>query len=154
MTSIDFYFNAADRLEVACRLAGKAAAQKKRMLIYAPGADLAGTSWQLTGITLTNPPFQGSVPSAEQPTYTIAFAADGTFSAIADCNTLNGTWTAGSGGSLTLRTGASTIVACDDDSLGDLYVIGLNNVASYAIASKQLTLTTDDGGTLVYKAAS
>ena len=41
MTSIDFYFNAAQRLEVACRLAGKAAAQGKRMLIYAPGADLA-----------------------------------------------------------------------------------------------------------------
>jgi DNA polymerase-3 subunit chi len=41
VTSIDFYFNAADRLEVACRLAGKAVAQKKRMLIYAPGADLA-----------------------------------------------------------------------------------------------------------------
>ena len=41
MTSIDFYFNATDRLEVACRLAGKAAAQNKRMVIYAPGADLA-----------------------------------------------------------------------------------------------------------------
>ena len=41
MTSIDFYFNANDRLEVACRLAGQAAAQKKRMVIYAPGADLA-----------------------------------------------------------------------------------------------------------------
>lgn len=41
MTSIDFYFNAADRFEVACRLAGKAVAQKKRMVLYAPGADLA-----------------------------------------------------------------------------------------------------------------
>lgn len=41
MTTIDFYFNAQDRLEVACRLAGKAVAQKKRMLIYAPDADLA-----------------------------------------------------------------------------------------------------------------
>ena len=39
MTSIDFYFNAADRLEVACRLAGKALQQKKRVLIYAPRAD-------------------------------------------------------------------------------------------------------------------
>ena len=39
MTSIDFYFNAADRLEVACRLAGKALQQKKRVLIYAPQAD-------------------------------------------------------------------------------------------------------------------
>lgn len=39
MTSIDFYFNAGDRLEVACRLAGKALRQKKRVLIYAPQAD-------------------------------------------------------------------------------------------------------------------
>jgi len=42
VTSIDFYFNAEDRLQVACRLAGKAAAQKKRLLIYAPTPELAG----------------------------------------------------------------------------------------------------------------
>ena len=41
MTSIDFYFNATDRFEVACRLAGKALAQKKPMVIYAPDADVA-----------------------------------------------------------------------------------------------------------------
>ena len=41
MTSIDFYFNADDRLAVACRLAGKAMQQKKRVLIYAPQPDLA-----------------------------------------------------------------------------------------------------------------
>lgn len=41
MTTIDFYFNAADRFEVACRLAGKAVAQNKRMLIYVPDADAA-----------------------------------------------------------------------------------------------------------------
>jgi DNA polymerase-3 subunit chi len=41
MTSIDFYFNADDRLQVACRLAGKAAAQKKRLLIYAPQPEMA-----------------------------------------------------------------------------------------------------------------
>ena len=41
MTSIDFYFNAGDRLEVACRLAGKALQRKKRVLIYAPQPDLA-----------------------------------------------------------------------------------------------------------------
>ncbi len=41
MTSIDFYFNAEDRLQVACRLAGKAVAQRKRMLIYAPEAEIA-----------------------------------------------------------------------------------------------------------------
>jgi len=41
VTTIDFYFNAADRLQVACRLAGKAAAQKKRLLVFAPDADVA-----------------------------------------------------------------------------------------------------------------
>jgi DNA polymerase-3 subunit chi len=41
VTSIDFYFNAGDRVDVACRLTGKALQQKKRVLIYAPGPDLA-----------------------------------------------------------------------------------------------------------------
>ena len=41
MTSIDFYFNAGDRLQVACRLAGKALQQRKRMLIYAPQPEIA-----------------------------------------------------------------------------------------------------------------
>ena len=41
MTSIDFYFNAEDRFQVACRLAGKALAQEKRLLIYAPDPEAA-----------------------------------------------------------------------------------------------------------------
>jgi DNA polymerase-3 subunit chi len=41
VTSIDFYFNAPDRLQVACRLAGKALAQKQRLLVYAPDAETA-----------------------------------------------------------------------------------------------------------------
>ena len=41
MTSIDFYFNASDRVQVACRLAGKASAQGQRLLIYAPDAEVA-----------------------------------------------------------------------------------------------------------------
>ena len=40
MTEIDFYFNAPDRLQVACRLAGKALAQGKHTLIYATDAEL------------------------------------------------------------------------------------------------------------------
>src|SRR5882762_7457980 len=41
VTSIDFYFNAEDRLQVACRLAGKALARGQRVLIYAPEHDTA-----------------------------------------------------------------------------------------------------------------
>ena len=55
MTSIDFYFNADDRLHVACRLAAKAAAQRKRVLIHAPDAEAAAQidralwTWQAIG---------------------------------------------------------------------------------------------------------
>lgn len=41
MTRIDFYFNAEDRVQIACRLAGKAVARGKRLVIYAPEAQTA-----------------------------------------------------------------------------------------------------------------
>jgi DNA polymerase-3 subunit chi len=55
MTSIDFYFNADDKLQVACRLAAKAMTQAKRLLIYAPQAEAAQRidrmlwTWPATG---------------------------------------------------------------------------------------------------------
>jgi heat shock protein HslJ len=116
-----------------------------------PGADLVGPTWQLTAITLQDPAFQGVVPPADQAKYTVTFAAAGTFSATADCNQVNGTWTATASGGLTITPGASTIVACSDESLSDLYILGLSNAASYAIANSQLTITLQDGGTLVYR---
>ena len=94
---------------------------------------------------------QGVVPVAERPRYTLSFAAGGTFSAVADCNTITGTWTAAAGGGLSLKLGASSIVVCGDGSYSDLYILALSNTASYAIASEGLTITLDDGGTLGYK---
>jgi DNA polymerase-3 subunit chi len=55
VTSIDFYFNAPDRFQVACRLAGKALAQGQRMVIYAPDPEVAARidrlmwTWPATG---------------------------------------------------------------------------------------------------------
>jgi DNA polymerase III subunit chi len=55
VTTIDFYFNAADRFQVACRLAGKAIAQGSRMVVYAPDAEIATRidrlmwTWPATG---------------------------------------------------------------------------------------------------------
>jgi len=71
VTSIDFYFNATDRLEVACRLAGKAAAKKKRMVIYAPGAALAQRIdqmlWTWQAISFVPHCFAGDALAAETP---------------------------------------------------------------------------------------
>jgi para-nitrobenzyl esterase len=98
-----------------------------------------------------DPVFQGVVPVAERNKYTIAFAADGTFSATADCNTVRGTYAATASGGLTITPGASTIVACPEGSLSDLYVLGLSNAASYRVASGALTITLSDGGTMVFE---
>lgn len=43
MTQIFFYHNAADRISATVALIGKAFAQKKALLIYAPDAEVAGT---------------------------------------------------------------------------------------------------------------
>ena len=55
MTGIDFYFNATDRIQVACRLAAKALARRQPLLIYAPDAETAARidktlwTWPATG---------------------------------------------------------------------------------------------------------
>ena len=116
-----------------------------------PAVGLTGKTWQLTAMTEKVPAFQGVVPDADQANYTIAFAADGTFQAKADCNQVAGTYATTSTGGLTIDVGPSTMVACADGSLSDLYILGLSNAASYAIASDQLTITLVDGGTLVFK---
>ena len=96
------------------------------------------------------PAFQAVVPAADQAKYTIAFAADGTFSAQADCNKIAGTWAAAAGGVLAIAIGPSSLVACADGSLSDLYILGLGNAASYAVANGGLTITLHDQGTLVF----
>jgi len=58
MTTVDFYFNAADKLQVACRLAGKALAQGRQLLVYAPEGDTASRIDKL----LWTSPATGFVP--------------------------------------------------------------------------------------------
>ena len=58
MTRIDFYYDAEDRLQVACRLSAKALQQRLRVLIYAPDGEVART---IDRMLWTTPPI-GFVP--------------------------------------------------------------------------------------------
>jgi DNA polymerase-3 subunit chi len=75
MTSIDFYFNADDRLQVACRLAAKALKQGSRMLIYTPDAGTAERldtlmwTWPATGFV---PHCRAQAPLASETPVLIA----------------------------------------------------------------------------------
>lgn len=71
MTRIDFYFEAEDKLQVACRLSAKAAQQKLRVLIYAPDElqaqkiDKMLWTWQATGFLphcMTRSPLAAETP--------------------------------------------------------------------------------------------
>ena len=71
MTRIDFYFEAADKLQVACRLSAKAAQQQLRVLIYtadeahAQRIDRLLWTWQATGFLphcMTKSPLAGQTP--------------------------------------------------------------------------------------------
>ncbi len=116
-----------------------------------PAAGLTGKTWVLSAVTLKDPAFQGVIPADQQGKYNITFQTDGTFSAKADCNTVNGGYTTTSSGGMTLSPGPTTTVACADGSYSDLYIIGLTSTASFAIANQQLTLTLTDQGTLQYR---
>jgi len=109
----------------------------------------------IVSISQSNPPFQGVVPEAEQSRYTITFLPDGTFSAQADCNVVNGTYQTENGaaasGSLTIIPGASTGAACPDGSFADLYLLALTKADRYAIMDGQLAITLSDGGTLGFR---
>jgi heat shock protein HslJ len=119
-----------------------------------PGSGLTGKTWQLTAMTEKVPAFQGVVPADQQANYTITFGTDGTFQAKADCNQVAGTYTTTPSGGLSIVLGPTTTVACADGSLSDLYILGLGNASSYAIANNQLTITLADQGTLVFNAGT
>ena len=126
-------------------------------LFLTRGADsgtLTGGTWQLASITGQTPAYQGVVPAADQPRYTIAFAEDGTLAARADCNAITGTYSLDRSEGITITLGASTLVACPDGSYGSLFAHALAEVTTWAIADDELTLTTTDGGTGTFVDAS
>jgi heat shock protein HslJ len=115
-------------------------------------ASLTGKTWQLTSVQVTGagsviPPGVHSV--ADQLRYTITFNDDGTFDAVADCNSVGGSYTT-DGNKMTITPGPSTLVACPADSYGDAFVAALGQVATYAVGTNVLTLTMNGGGSLTF----
>ena len=115
------------------------------------GADgLTGKTWTLSAVTQDVPAFQGVIPPAEQGRYTIEFRPDNTFTAKADCNSVQGVYLAGEGGSMTITPGPTTLVACPPGSHGSAYTAALARTVSYVISSGQLSLTLSGGGKLQF----
>ena len=118
------------------------------------GSGLTGGTWYLTSGTQTAPAWQWAVPPGEQASYTISFASDGNVNGKADCNQFTGTYKTSGTDGLTITPGASTMAYCGDGSLDTLYVHALSTTTNYKVASGELTLTLDGGGTLMFTSTS
>ena len=114
----------------------------------AASGGLMGITWQWSGGTTSNPTSQHVVPNPEN--YTITFNADDTFNAQADCNQVSGAYTAGSDGAMSITPGPSTLAACPEASLGDLFVTQLTAASSWRIDGSTLTITDADGATMQF----
>jgi len=136
---------------IVAACSGGGAASPSASAAGSGGGGLTGKTWQLTAITEKVPAFQGVVPAADQPNYTIEFNADLSFNAKADCNQLGGTYATTGTDGLTIKPGPMTMAACPEGSLSSQYVEALGKAASYAIANGELTITLTDEGTLVFK---
>src|SRR5215471_11812825 len=114
-----------------------------------PVSPLQSTVWQWVHSVINDDTF---VAPVDRTRYTIAFAADGTFSARADCNQVNGTYRQ-FGRRLTLQLGPSTLVACPPDSKADDFVQQLGAVTSQAGTDTALVLNLRlDSGSMVFEA--
>ena len=96
------------------------------------------------------------MPADQVGLYTIAFLADGTFSAQADCNVVVGTYVTAdptaATGDLAITPGPNTGAGCDDGSHADLYVLALTKADTFSIADGVLTVALSDGGSLTFDA--
>jgi heat shock protein HslJ len=113
------------------------------------GDSLTGKTWQWTAWSTVTPATQSDVP--DPSAYTIEFGSDGTFVANADCNTVSGTYTSSASGGLKIYAGPSTLVACGDDSLSDVFVEKLGLATGYTFFRSEMTINQADLGTMTFK---
>jgi len=117
----------------------------------APTEVLGGTPWQLVK-------FQGGDDTILAPDdktkYTLAFGADGSFSARIDCNRGRGAWKSGGKNQLEFGPMALTRAMCPPGSLHDHIVKQLPFVRSFVIKDGRLFLSLmADGGTYEFEPA-
>ena len=134
---------------VLFRAAGTAAGAEGTGLAPAPA--LVGTTWQWSESAMAN-----TVTAISDPTrYAITFNEDGTLGITADCNSVGGSYVAGEDGTLTLTLGASTLMACPEDSQATEFLAGLATAATYSFDGADLVIgQAAEAGSLRFQSAT
>lgn len=111
-----------------------------------PSNALEGTAWSLVSIDDGG---QQTIVDGSAP-YQVTFHPGGSLTFVADCNIGSAQFVASGGfaGSIAIEMGPTTLVACPEGSLSDLFLAGLGNAQEYVmgIGGATLTLETTEGG--------
>ena len=112
--------------------------------------DILDITWQWTNLVESEPASQSVVPNPED--YMLVLRSDGTLEIQADCNMVQGTYFQ-EASALIIELGVSTMAACGEDSLDQLYLATLDRVNSFGMQAGQLqlsgenfTMSFNDGG--------
>jgi uncharacterized protein YraI/heat shock protein HslJ len=105
---------------------------------YAPA--LTGAIWEWTASQ------EGDqvTPVSDPSRYQVEFRVDGTVSIKADCNTVTASYQVGEDNTMTIQPGASTMMACPEDSQADVFMQQLDATAAYQFSQGALVLSQAD----------
>lgn len=107
---------------------------------------LLGTVWKWQK-TVT--PVEEIVPS-DPARYTIEFSSDGKYGGLSDCNRILGSYTV-DGSSITINPGATTLIACPEGSLDQVFNQQLTSAAVYFFKDGHLFIDLIyDSGTMEF----
>ncbi len=110
--------------------------------VYA-GADILGR-WFWVSLT---PPSGSAVSPTDPDKYSVTFNANGTLSAISDCNTAQGTFTLRRA-NLAVDFTSGTTENCGNNSLSGEFIDAVEDAASYQVDGNSLAITLKNGGSM------
>jgi heat shock protein HslJ len=111
---------------------------------------LTGTTWEWVDTTTPTE----TIVAVDPARYTITFNDDGTAAIMADCNSVTATYTADPIGALTIVPGASTMMACPEDTQDQLFLAALANATNFFAIDTGNDLYIDqaaDAGTMRFR---
>jgi D-alanyl-D-alanine carboxypeptidase len=117
-------------------------------------ADVLGVEFQFQGVYLSST--AEFTEPAEGTPFTLTFVEEGQMTIVADCNTIMASYTADGDGTFSVDLGASTLVACPEESIADDFLTVFGQVTTFELRDLgeiySLLLVTDDNSSVGFSA--
>jgi heat shock protein HslJ len=111
-------------------------------------AEITGSTWELVSLT----PAGGTAEDTTGGGITLSFGPENAASGSGGCNNYRTSYTTTGSGSIDFGPAAATLRACDEPegSREGRFFVALDAISTYSLDGNRLTLSADDGATLVF----